>query len=329
MVRSGSRFVGVVFESEIALQELQATSISTHLDPAQVREIVLIDNTRRGLGAAVEERLQQAYGAHAEVLTILRPGEICLLPVATGWRAQQVLKLEIARRFGEGRYIVLDAKNHFIRPPADDFFLAMDGRPRLTVHGYRDHPLRGSLERCARYLGVDPESVLDRFPTTITPFPLDVEQVIALLDSVEADSGRSFAKEFVSRELTEFFLYSLWIEREAGGISAWFDTSQPPGANVWPSTATASGVAAALDRARESDVPLFSIHRTALANLDREASASLEAFWVAAGLFPDGAAARRFVDDFRRRFERERSRRRIMEAPPRIVGAVRRRLSQG
>ncbi|MEL4320446.1 DUF6492 family protein [Leifsonia sp. YIM 134122] len=322
-LRAGT-FVGVVFESEFALQRLQARSMARHLPADEVERVIVIDNSATGMTDAERSRLTAEYGVHAPVVSVLRPADITALPSASGWRAQQVLKLAVAASIPGRRYVVLDAKNHFVRSPAADFFVAADGRPRGRAHSYRDHPLRHDLERVLAYCGLDADAHLDRFTATITPVVLDADAVTGMIAGIEERSGRTFAREFVGRELTEFFLYSSWLLSHGTTLDEAFSLDQPSSPNIWPSTAQSGPVQAAIEAADEATAPLFSIHRTALANLDPEPTALLCSFWVRSGLFEDLAEAEAFVTGFRADFERARHGRRLRELPPRVLAVARR-----
>lgn len=324
MAMAGLGFVSVVFESEMLLLTLQARSMATYLPASGPREIIVIDNSARGMSAATTERLMAEYGALSGLVRILRPKDIRDLPSTTGWRSQQILKLCVAEHVGPERYVVLDAKNHFVRPVREDFFQAPDGRPRVTAHGYRDHPLRPDLENVLAYMKLDPAQHLDHFSTTITPFVLDRSVVLSMIDGIEARSGKSFESEFVRYDLTEFFLYSAWILAGGQDLDEFYDFQPVPSPNVWPGSADSSGVLAAVSRAEAGPSPLFSVHRTALARLTDDSVLLLAEFWVAIGLFPSVDEARAFVADFRRVFEKERMRRRARELPRRVRALPRR-----
>ena len=204
---SPSAFVSVVFESEAPLLILQARSMASFLPSTLVNEIVVIDNSVRGLPADVRRDLLRSYGHHSRLVRIVRPTDIRSLPRTTGWRNQQILKLCIAEQLCSERYVVLDAKNHFVRRIQPDFLQACDGRPKVMVHSYESHPLRGELERVLNYLGLDPTEHINRFTATITPFVLNTSLVREMIADIENRTGNRFEEEFVSNDLTEFFLY--------------------------------------------------------------------------------------------------------------------------
>lgn len=311
-------FVSVVFEAELALLELQARSMARFVPADLAREIVLIDNTARGLPAAARTRLLEQYGHLAPAVRVLRPDDIARVPGAIGWRTQQVLKLAVAEQLSGDLYVVLDAKNHFVDVLEAADLVGPDGRPRANAYGYRTHPLRPNLEHVLTYLGLDPAPHVDRFTATVTPFVLDTGLVREMIRDVEARAGRPFAQEFVARELTEFFLYAGWILRSGRRLEDVYSLDLERCPTVWPKAATRAGVEEAVATVVERDAPLFAVHRRALATLDPDAVGALAAFWAERGLFPTADAARAFVAEFQRTYRRTARVQRLRELPYRL-----------
>ena len=96
-----------------------------------------------------------------------------------------------------------------------------------------------------------------------------------------------------------------------------------PCPNIWPRSASLDHVRKAVVDAEARETPVFSVHRTALANMDELSVQTLEKFWVRRGLFGSMGEASAFVDDFRRRFRKEKLKRRFREFPRRISAAYR------
>ncbi|MBO0922201.1 hypothetical protein J1G42_15365 [Cellulomonas sp. zg-ZUI222] len=310
--------VTVVFELEVPLLLLQARSFARHVPVGAVAEVLVIDNTARGLPARGAAELLAAYGPHADRVTLLRPDDLGGVPAAPGWQRQQALKLLVAPRVTTGRYLALDAKNHLVRAPDPAWFGVPDGRARLGVHGYAGHPLRPALERTVRYLGLDPGAVLDRFPATVTPFVLVTSLVRAMVEDVGDRAGRPFAQEFVDHRLTEFFLYAAWLEARAGGRDRWYADGQPGCPVVWPGDPSLRAVRAAGEELDGTGAPVLSVHRTALVRMPADATDALTDLWVAHGLFAARGDAARFVAGFRRTYRRRVWVRRCREAPQRV-----------
>lgn len=317
-------FVSVVHEVEVPLLELQARSFAVHVPRELAGRVLAIDNTARGLRPAARARLVQAYGPHADRVEVLRPDQVARVPAAVGWRTQQVLKLAVADLLGDERYVVLDAKNHFVATPRQADFETPDGRGTVTTYGYTDHPLRASLERVLRYAGLDPAPHLASFTATVTPFVLDAGLVRELMRDVSRRAGRPFATEFVRAELTEFFLYSAWLLAGGRRLEEVFEVHAGLTTTVWPRAADAAGVAAAVASVTGHGHPLFAVHRRALTGLDAAAREQLAAFWVDRGLSDTTADAARLLTDFAASAPVAERRQRRRELPLRALTGVRR-----
>ncbi|TXR56383.1 DUF6492 family protein [Quadrisphaera setariae] len=323
--------VTVVHEGALPLLELQARSLARHLDPDAVLDVVVVDNGTPRLGARAAEELRALYGPVAPRVRVLRARDVARVPLTTGWRSQQVLKLEVARQVRTSQYVVLDAKNVFVAPVDPAFFRAPDGRPRSMRTVYAQHRLRPDLERTLRYLGVDPATATSAagFTATTTPFVLDTATATALLDDVERRSGRPFAREFVARGVLEFFLYTGWVLSTGRSLDEAFDVSMPTCPVLWPKAADAAGAREAVERSRTSGTPLFTVHQGALERLDAPARAVVAAYWAERGVFPDQAAASAALDHVQARIARASRPRRLAEVPLRGLARARRLADRG
>lgn len=315
-------FVTVVFESEYLLLKLQARSMSVYLPPSIVAEIIIIDNGRRGMSKEFKHRLRASYGDLRTKVRLVRPKDICDVPATTGWRSQQILKLMIADQVVGERYVVLDAKNHFVAAARPEFFQSPDGRARVNEYSFRTHPLRPALEHVMGYLGLDPGPAVEKFPATVTPFVLDTALVKAMTRDIQVRSGKDFATEFVDNNLLEFFLYSGWLLQTGRLLEDIFDFHQVFCPNIWVKDIGPEIVRAAITRAANRDLTLFGIHRKALGRLDAESVSVLVGFWTERGLFESTTAGGQFVADFKKAFCRAELFRKILESPVRASGKV-------
>ena len=323
MADGDSTFVSVVYEAELPLLQLQARSMAAFLAPERVADILVIDNSSRGMPEGVRAELMEAYGPLASLVTVLRPGQICELPPGTGWSTQQLLKLAVAAQVRTDAFVLLDAKNHLIGPLNPDFFRAPDGRLRLPSYSYATHPLRRNLEHVLRYLGLDPAPHIARFAATVTPFPLDTRIVRDMMADIESRSGRTFAREFLRNDLTEFFLYAGWILAQGRDLSEVYDLDLPAFPAIWPRGADAAGVADAIQAAAERQSPVFSVHRRALAALTEDGTAALSAFWAEKGLFASPSEAAGFVRAYQALHESEARAQARRDLPGRLLSAPR------
>jgi hypothetical protein len=264
-------------------------------------------------------QLMDEYGPLAGKARVLRPRDICLIPRTAGYRSQQVLKLCVSDKVATERYVVLDAKNHFVAPVERGLFAAPDGRARISTTSYESHALRPQLEHVLQYLGLNPRPYVQRFATTVPPFVLDRAVVRSLIDGIERRSGRSFPEEFVANGLTEFFLYAGWIIASGGSLDDVYELRLEPRPYIWRATANREGVERAIRGATNAGGAMFAVHRLALARLDAGSARALSEFWSSRQLFSSPGEAERFIADYSRFLRRVTRRDGLRELPHRAT----------
>jgi len=311
--------VTVVFEPELPLLRLQATSLVRFLDPEGVAEVVVLDNCAGGMGERARRAVLDRLGPVLAPRTrILRTSELGIDGGTAGWRSQQAAKLLIARRIRTPRYVILDAKNHLIGPASAADLVGPSGMARGGTHPYTEHPLRADLERTLRYLGADVDAVerlLRDFPRTATPFVVDTALARRMLDDVERRSGAPFREAFERERLLEFFLYSGWCILHGGGVPV--DGDAIPAPIIWPGRATERGADEAIREALETRASWFAVHRRVLARGDARTRRRIAAFWVDRGLMSAPEAVR-FVRRFRAAYVPGTARARVAERLSRL-----------
>ena len=207
--------VTVVFEAEVPLLELQARSVARHVQDGVFDEVMVIDNTREGCRRESRQRIRAELGSHADLHHVHhanRPPRRCASgrgvalaadPQADGCGTPQT-----------DRYVVLDAKNHFIaRTTRADFFDASHGpSPR------RDPLVRAaSAPTTARAVAPGSGSTRrrgQRFTATAPPVVLDRRVVDAIVADIGGGDPDRFPVKFDRAGYTEFFLYSGLADRE-------------------------------------------------------------------------------------------------------------------
>lgn len=296
--------VTVFFEAEIDLLALQARSLDVFARDVRFDKIVLIDNTERGLGVRKRARLTRLYGDAGSRVEFVRPSQLVDLPHLPGWVGQQVLKLMVSRLIRSRHYLVLDAKNHWIEPTDLRTFVAADGRAHGASHTYRGHALEKQVEGVLRYMGLEPEQLLDSFPVTHTPVVLETAVVADMIDHIEHRSGKPFAVEFVDQKLLEFPLYHSWIVATEGTIGRRIDGVVIRSTTLWPSISSEAAVSdlKLLTDNGEADSPFLGIHRSALARANSATAAVLADLWATRGLTPTRQAGRRLIVVFKVRY---------------------------
>ena len=255
-----------------------------HLSPALAGEIVVVENTEPGRPVAWRHRLQAEYGHLADRVRFVPAGALGPMPRASGWWTQQALKLLACRTAACPRCVILDAKNHLVRPLRRDFLQGRDGRMLARRYDYRRHPLRCFLERTLAFCGLPVEPHVGWFMQAATPFAGDRADVADATRHVEDRTGRRFAIGLVEARITEFFLLAACLMRR-GVLEERYDHSQLACPVVWNAGAGSATLLAAIREAEEHGAPVFAVHRRVIPQLDDAARVALGRFWVRCGLF--------------------------------------------
>ena len=286
--RTPYAFVTVAHADDAWLLALQARSMRLHLSPALVGEIVVVENAEAGRPVACpiawHERLRAEYGHLAGRVRFVPAGTLGPMPPASGWWTQQALKLLACRTAAYPRCVILDAKNHLVRPLGRDFLEASDGRMLARRYDYRRHPLRCFLERTLMFCGLPVEPHVGWFMQAATPFVIDRADAAATIAHVENRTGSRFAVGLIEARITEFFLLAACLVRR-GVLEERYDHSQLACPAVWDAGAGSAALLAAIREAEEHGAPVFTVHRRVIPQLDDASRAVLGRFWMGCGLF--------------------------------------------
>ena len=320
-------FLTVVYELEYPLAALQARSISRYVPRKLIHEIILIDNSARAMPTDWANEILNEFGTLRSHVRILRADEVCRVPLTSGWHKQQILKLVVAFLVRSEFYVALDAKNHFIGEPEEEFFLTADRRPCVNAYSYNQHPLRSALERVTGYLGLRSDEHVDWFTATVTPYTFKTQWVRDLVLEIGDGSHSRFAKEFIAKDLTEFFLYAGWLVRAGRDLSETFLFHQRFCGSIWPEFCSKDGTQDQISFADAARSPIFSVHRNALNVMPAESCTLLANFWVGRKLFQSEEDAQDFIERFRGNHARYFNMLRLQSLPYEISN-LRRRVSR-
>jgi hypothetical protein len=290
-------FVTVGYDGETGLLRLQARSMRLYCPPNLVDQIIIVDNSEPAASNRWRADLLHQYGSLAQLVRFIPGADLAEMPSgAAGWWTQQVLKIKVAEVVRSERYVLLDAKNHLVKQLGRGFLETADGLPRVSGLTYVGHEMRDFLERALAYFGIDSAPHLDWFTRTGTPFTILTSEARELLRYVEDREGKPFASALLQKQLTEFFLYSAFLQSK-GTLKTLYDLTQPCCIQIWGHTANESDCAAAIREAESADRPFMSVHRNAIANMNEKGRAVVAEFWRARGLFPSVMDAIRFLRD--------------------------------
>jgi hypothetical protein len=303
-------FVTVVFDVEFDFVLLQARSMRIYCTPEIVHQIIIIDNSNGYLNDTRQNRILSEYGHLAKKVRFFRAADIAKIPRKIGgWRTQQILKLLISRNVETPKYIILDAKNHLVYPLKRAFLEAPDGRARINVQGYRDHPMGSALEHVLKYLGVQPAPYLDKFTPTDPPFIMYTDVVESLIHYIRQKEGIAFEETFGQNALTEFFLYTGYLIITDAALEKMYDFHQQARQiTIRMRHADYKNCHAAVDSASQTQTPFFAVHRRTIPSLSRESIALIAEFWSSRKLFESKNAATLYLEGLQKKLKYRRFR---------------------
>jgi hypothetical protein len=230
--------VSVFCRRDVALQLLQARSIARYFERSALGRLLFVWNDTREMPEALREKLTDCVnGVPFELRPAAELGVERASIAVDGWTTQQALKLLAARHVATDSYLVLDAKNHFLRPCAVDDFVAPDGRGILPMQDLSDSE---SFRYCLDYFGVAPETDAMRGALNTTPFVLEAAVVDRMLAALFRKEGQGAAETFLAHQhrLSEFLAYQAYVLSEGGQLSELFsEATASIGQVVWGSTA--------------------------------------------------------------------------------------------
>lgn len=270
----------VTFEGDLRLTVLQALSIDRLFDLAGLARYVVVlngqdnDALRAELLRHLEGRVSDRF---ISLLDIITPADMPRGGDGSGWYGQQVIKLALAEIIDAGSYLMLDGKNHFIRPATiGDFY--HDGLPATVVTPTSptwEKYVRASLEAMDAFS----EERLARMMPTTTPYLMHTKDVLRTVERLEAKYSAPLAGAIrQTGGATEFFLYYAHLVSTYAEIPY---VNRPSLTrtlfNDWPQDP--NKVLEIIADAAAKDVPMFGLHRRRLPQLSADQKAAIKELW--------------------------------------------------
>lgn len=289
--------VVVGFTGELKMLQLQARSLRLFA-PSVFSQIIYIINDRKpdAFLKFYQERIQPELGPLADRASVIDGRKIAGQKLKrTDWRSQQSLKLLAGNHILSSSYLILDSKNHLIRPVSLQTFVSDDGRLRTHRYSFNEK-FRIKFENACRYFGIDtPNPGLAALPTA-TPFLMSAEIARQLILEVEAREKRSFHSFFTgSRDYTEFYFYFAYLLSKPGLLDQTYVTRSRPQVTLFRSAtedpARTEALLPILDR---DDVYCFGVHRALLQAADHQTLKAVSDVWRRFDLVVDDEEARYF-----------------------------------
>ena len=190
-------FVTVTCSTDFDAMLLQASSLEFVID--NITHFVIIQDSKIEL-EQWQSALSPYYTRHTLVLI-----QNDLVLKCDGWRQQQILKLEIAKKVNTESYLVLDSKNFFIKPFNLTDWDVPHGNGSLFLY-YKNNKERLDVDIFLEKASVKYNKTIPKLHIDyMTPYKLNTDIVNTIIDT-------DYQSLFFEYELqSEFALYNMFL----------------------------------------------------------------------------------------------------------------------
>jgi hypothetical protein len=202
--------VTVVFQEELPILRLQAQSIELYCQDIGVKNIYVIVNDRDSVAAEIDIAW---WGAMSNLVKIIPRNNFNCSFVENGWVSQQALKMLAASVSNNIWSMVLDAKTLLV----DHVKLQqlVDNQGKLKLGTLDIYPVfKPSQQITNQLFGIDLKKQVG--PGGV-PFFFHNDMIRSMIKYIEQKVNQNFSEWFQAQGmLTEFILYSGWVEMVSG-----------------------------------------------------------------------------------------------------------------
>lgn len=284
--------VTVSFSGELLSLKLQARSIAMFVQEGTFDSILVIvnDSDFRGFKSYFETHVLPEYGLHSDRVELLDGRGLagCKIP-KNGWRSQQPLKLLAARVVDAPQYLILDSKNHFVKPFDQSSVIAPDGK--LISHSYPviERFVENYRNACIYFGAPLSDEPRPRVMPTATPYMIATQQAEELLCYTEDREKKSFFNFFLrTKSFTEFYFYDAYLRSRPGLTDLLYEMRIKPNVTLFANHADKPDeVAIDIARLRGEGIALFGVHRKIFEVANQDVLKCVAGVWIEAGLVQD------------------------------------------
>lgn len=281
--------ITVCFAAELSLLRLQARSIRMFMDGEILGRIILVINelSPRRVKRAIKHDVLPEYGDFADRVVLLTAKELAGVRLnKCGWGTQQVFKILASAYAASPLLMILDCKNHFIRPVGPDQIWSGDGR--IKTRPYRVIPrFAGYFQAAKTYFGVAPDVGTGVALPTTTPFLVPTKLVADLIAEMEEREGKRFFEVFMQpkKRFTEFYLIYAYLLSKVGSLEVLYDVVPNHAVSIMRSQQVdVDAVNAKIVQLEQEDVYCFGVHRDVLVEGDPRILGAVTQVWRRFGL---------------------------------------------
>lgn len=279
--------VVVGFSGELKMLELQARSLAKFA-PGVFSRLNYVVNERhtRAFLRFFEGRIRPELGPLANIAVVTPGSELAQQKLKrTDWRSQQSLKLLAARLVQAPQFLILDSKNHFVRPVTPGTFVSDTGRMKTHRYGLNEK-FQPMFHNACRYFGVKPPTDGFLALPTVTPYMMRTKCARELVLAVEERENTPFHSFFCgNKDFTEFYFYLAYLLSRQGLLEQLYETRPRPQVTLFRSVSdnpqTLHQLLPILD---QDEVYCFGVHRALLEQADSRINQAIAQEWMRFGL---------------------------------------------
>lgn len=261
--------VTIVFQDEIQTLRTQAQSLAVY--GKDLGTVFVVVNEDANMASEIDCSWWGQFQDHVRIISRNKFGSVW---TNNGWVSQQALKL-LASTIGSNEWsMILDAKTFFVNDMP-----ALESRP--SVGELDIYPVFEPSQRIVNQLfGID---LVKQLGPGGVPFIINNAQSREMVQWIQAHTQQPFAEWFQNQGmLTEFILYSGWIQYKFGNLDKIYNTTK---STIIPCNLCHSEVAA-FDRKFNTmaQATTVSVHRRAWTQLTPDQQAQYRNFLISRGI---------------------------------------------
>lgn len=285
MVPNKLPIVSITFKDDLRLTFLQILSFDRlfDLDRLGMYYVVINDRTPEQANETKSTLTNwlEAPGIVSDTMKtkihIITWSDVFTSVAKAGKRDQQAIKLGVSRIIPDDFYLILDGKNHLVRP-TNIFEFFQDGKPKLPLWG----TVAGFWERCL-IPSVDVMEVDDKFKSTmwpsVTPYIMYTEYAREVCQFLENKYSLPLPLLFnETGDATEFLMYYAHVAGRHG-IDKYANAVQPNKTLFTVGPQDPAKVVELITDVRDNYVAMFGLHRNRIPKLDDEQKMLIHDLW--------------------------------------------------
>lgn len=210
--------VVIAYELDYRMLILQAISVYRNFDYAQISDYIIINNGNCANNDMLQKYFERVFPyIFFKKMKFINSADILSYEEyekSSGQRTQQILKLRVSSIIDTESYIILDAKNFFIRKSNLNLFIDVDDGKYFTTfsnniseywipyisNSFLEFNLQIDINECYKM-------------PTITPYVMNTKLVKDLVSVLESNYDGNISRVFEKYhgKVTEFFLYFAYL----------------------------------------------------------------------------------------------------------------------